>query len=48
MVDRIRDEHPEFYDAYHAARRVKALGTRHNKTQPPAPDQSKPADDKKK
>ncbi len=31
IMERVRDKQPKFYDAYFAARRVKALGTRHNK-----------------
>ncbi len=44
MMERIKDGHPEFYDAYHAARPVKALGVRHNP--PPAPSGEPPAQTK--
>ncbi len=33
IMERVRKDNPKFYDAYNSARRVKALGTRHN----PAP-----------
>ena len=31
IMEQVKEGHPKFYDAYFAARRVKALGTRHNK-----------------
>ena len=34
MMECVKEDHPEFYDAYHSARLVKALGTRHKKTPP--------------
>jgi len=40
IMERVREKYPQFYDAYHDARRVKALGIRHRKTLPPVPSAS--------
>ncbi len=34
MMKCVKEDDPEFYDAYRSARVVKALGTRHKKTPP--------------
>ncbi len=41
IMERVKEKYPAFYDAYHDARRVKALGMRHKKP-PTPPVQTKP------